>query len=142
MDHHPAPHAQPHTTSPRCLGCGGRANGAQWPPACRGVRSTCRDHPSTVLAPVAGAGLLLPALRCCRWEREARPGGRDPRVRARLLGGRYTWVIEGGRGTEPCPVLSPLPPVRTLSAAMAFHASTLLRLSAEEPGDSAGPQLV
>lgn len=51
-------------------------------------------------------------------------------------------VTHVGCGEELCPALSPLSPVQTLSAAMAFHVSAILWRSEEKTGHCAGPHSV
>ena len=120
-----------------CLGCASSVNGAQQQPASRGVCLKSRDHPS-----------VIPHLRSWCWAASAclaaavgnlKHSDQALHMAAGLLKGCYMWGIQVVCGKEPCPVLSPLPPAQTLSAAMASHASTILWLSEKEPGDCTGP---
>lgn len=129
----------PHTiyTAPNhisgCLGCFSSVNGEQQQSAYRDVCLKGRDHPSVIHHPYrwcwAASSLLL---QLGTWSTAAR---QRPAYENEAAQGCYTWIIQAGCGKKPCLVLSLLSPV--LSVAMAFHASTVLWLSEEEPRDCA-----
>lgn len=110
-----------------CLGYVSSVTGAQWQSADRSVCLKSRDYPGSIphLYSWCWAASALSLLLCLgTWSTATRQ-----RPACENGASKGLLHVRGTGGKEPRPVLSSSSPVRTFSAATAFHASTVPQLS-------------